>query len=566
MEPVQYLRALRQWWWVIVASVVIGVALAVVAVPGSSTEYQATQTLLAVSSSSQQQGSVPSLEQMAFLVPRGDVLTASASALGESPSGLAARVTAVGDSTSGTLTITATGKDPGETAHVADAFANGLISTIDKKAKADYDAEVSAAEARVAAASAAVNSAATEAQRQVANDTYTSESQNLLTIRSQGPATAGLERIEKATASPTSSGTGRTKRALIAGAVGFLIGAGLALMLTRFDSRLHTREAVELAFGVPVIGEIPLVSRRKGRLGNVVVHVDPDSPASEAYRNLRSTLLLAPRNRRARGEVRADRGIRRLAGDHMPTQASRADAIMVVSPGVGEGKSTCVANLAAAFAESGKRVIVLSCDLRRPAIDRYLGAPENNPGVSDLLVDGGTVSAFLCETSIPNVKLLPSGRVVSNPGELLTHGEVLLSQARELADVIVVDTPPVLATDDVSAMIPAVDDVVIVCRCRLHRNGGGAAHLRAPDPPRRINFGRGDRGCSVTSNGSRLLPRYVSKAPERSIGVSLPVDEELTHRNGAEEAEGVPGHHELPRATAPTLTCAYVSGDPDRCG
>jgi capsular exopolysaccharide synthesis family protein len=462
VEPIQYLRALRQWWWVIVACTVIGVVLAVVVVPGTSTEYTASQTLLSVGTSSEQATGIPTLDQMAILVTRGDVPRMVAKQLGTNPGALAA-VTATPDSVGGTLTIEATGENPTQTADVANAYAEQLVASVDGKAKAEWDTAVAAAQKRVADARADLSGlgpTASEADREAANTLVTTETQNLSSLEGAGPPTSGLQTIDEAVAVPSGSGTSQIMRALIAGAVGFLIGTGLALLLSRFDTRLHSREAVEDAFGFPLIAEIPLVSRSQSRKGPVIVHSDPDSPAAEAYRSLRSTLLLAPRSRpgqETRGE-RPGRGVsRRAATDH-------AHAIMVVSPSVGEGKSTCAANLAAAFGESGKRVLVLSCDLRRPAIDTYLDAPKDAPGVSEVLADGKDLAAVICDTSIPGVRIVPSGRPVSNPGELLTHGQDLLASARRLADVVIVDTPPVLATDDTSAMIPRVDDVVVVCR------------------------------------------------------------------------------------------------------
>ncbi len=211
--------------------------------------------------------------------------------------------------------------------------------------------------------------------------------------------------------------------------------------------------------------------------------------------------------------MRADQA--RLGAEARPAD-DHAHAVMVVSPSVGEGKSTCVANLAAAFGESGKRVIVLSCDLRRPAIDTYLGAPKDAPGVVEVLADGKDLAAVVCDTGIPNVRIVPSGRPISNPGELLTHGADLLGAARRMADIVVVDTPPVLATDDMSAMIPLVDDVVIVGRAG---STGTEAARRATERLTRL----GAPIAGVVLVGAQSLPEvrgyyraYVSKDAARS--------------------------------------------------
>jgi capsular exopolysaccharide synthesis family protein len=529
VEPIQYLRALRQWWWVIIACTVVGVVLAVVVVPGSSNEYTASQTLLSVGSSSGDQStSIPTLDQMSILVTRGEVPRLVTKELGTNPGALAA-VTATADSVGGTLTIEATGQNPNDTAAVANAYAKQLVASVDGKAKTEWDSQVATAQQRVeddTARTAALPLTATDAQRETLANQLSSDSQALSSLQGQGPPTSGLQSIESAVAVPSGSGTSRTMRALIAGVVGLLIGTGLALLLTRFDTRLHSREAVEDAFGFPVIGEVPIVSRAQNRKGTVTVHSDPDSPVAEAYRSLRSTLLLAPRSRRPAQEARTERAARgvprRSADDH-------AHAIMVVSPGVGEGKSTCAANLAAAFGESGKRVLVLSCDLRRPAIDAYLGAPSDAPGISEVLADGKDLAAVICDTEIPGVRIVPSGRPVSNPGELLTHGEDLLANARRLADVVIVDTPPVLATDDTSAMIPRVDDVVIVCRA-----GSTGAEAARRTSERLNRLGAPVAGAVLV--GAQSLPAvrgyyraYVSKdavgARPRVAAVS-PVDAE----------------------------------------
>ncbi len=551
MEPVQYLRALRQWWWVIAASVLVGVVLAVALIPGSTPEYTASQTLLQVSSSGEQ-GGVPTLEQMAFLVPRGDVLRAAALKLGVPPQQLAGRVTAVADPVGGTFTISAVGVNPTETAQVADAFASALISTVDDKAKEEYDDTLAEAQRQADAAQQQYDAAPTS---EVAQNTNDSAQQNLQTVRSQGPATSGLESVERARAAATGSGTSRTKRAAIAAAVGLLIGTGLALLLTRFDTRLHGREAVEEAFGFPVIGEIPLMSSRQLRRGKVVVHTHPDSPPAEAYRSLRSTLLLAPRGRRPAG----DRGGRpRTVAYGVSPPAQGAHTVMVVSPGVGEGKSSCVANLAAAFAESGKRVLVLSCDLRRPALDTYLGVPERTPGVSEVLADGVPTASVVCHTSIPNVQIVPSGRPVSNPGEILTHGDVLLAAARLLADVVIVDTPPVLATDDMSAMVPLVDDVVIVCRAGAT---GTEAARRTAERLNRV----GAPIAGIVLVGAQSLPAvrgyyraYVSKMPPAGEaprnGATSTVVTEVHRQNGSDAPvapESTPGELQSPPQNRP---------------
>ncbi len=272
MEPIQYLRALRQWWWVIAACGVVGVVLALVVVPASSTDYTASQTLLSVGAASGggQTTGIPSLDQMAILVTRGEVPRMVSAEL-KTPLADLPTVTATADAVGGTLTIEATGANPNQTAAVADAYAKQLIASIDGKARTEWEDAVKKQQQRVADVQAQIAAAPPtplgDAQRATLQDSLSTESQSLSGLQGAGPATSGLQSVESAVAVASGSGTSRAMRALIAGAVGLLIGTGLALLLTRFDTRLHSREAAEEAFGFPVIAEIPFMSRRAAPQG-----------------------------------------------------------------------------------------------------------------------------------------------------------------------------------------------------------------------------------------------------------------------------------------------------------
>jgi capsular exopolysaccharide synthesis family protein len=143
--------------------------------------------------------------------------------------------------------------------------------------------------------------------------------------------------------------------------------------------------------------------------------------------------------------------------------------ILVSGPGPGEGKSTVVANLAAAFAEVGKKVLILSCDLHRPTIHLMFGVP-NSRGLTDALRSQRDGSAIVngqgWRTPIPNVRLVPSGIVPEKPGELLSSPLMrqVIAQAREVADIVLIDTAPILASSDATHLFPLVDAVLVVGR------------------------------------------------------------------------------------------------------
>jgi capsular exopolysaccharide synthesis family protein len=146
---------------------------------------------------------------------------------------------------------------------------------------------------------------------------------------------------------------------------------------------------------------------------------------------------------------------------------SGPQVILVTSALPGEGKSTTVANLAVAMAESGRRVLICNADFRSPQVQLAFGL-ENGPGLTDLLTgeDGPRhLADMVHETRAPGVSLVHSGSTVDNAAELVaTHGAQMLEEARSLADVVLLDTAPLLVVSDASELLPAVDAVVLVAR------------------------------------------------------------------------------------------------------
>ena len=148
---------------------------------------------------------------------------------------------------------------------------------------------------------------------------------------------------------------------LLAAGVALVLGFGLALTLDRSDTRVRTRRSAEEHFGLPVIAEVvkfPFWSRVGARWSVVR---QPDTAVAESYRTLRSALMLLgpiPDAQRTLGRPRPPRSNGERSG-------VRGDVIMITSAGSGDGKTTTVANLAAAYGESGYSVLVLSFDLQR---------------------------------------------------------------------------------------------------------------------------------------------------------------------------------------------------------
>jgi capsular exopolysaccharide synthesis family protein len=137
--------------------------------------------------------------------------------------------------------------------------------------------------------------------------------------------------------------------------------------------------------------------------------------------------------------------------------------MIVTSSGPGEGKSTTTANLAVVFSQQGKRVLMIDADLRKPTV-HYTFRTENHVGLSNVLTRQTTLEEAVQTTAQENLWLLTSGPIPPNPSELLGSKGMqnLLEQAKDEYDVVIFDTPPVLAVTDAQILSNLADGVVLV--------------------------------------------------------------------------------------------------------
>ena len=179
-------------------------------------------------------------------------------------------------------------------------------------------------------------------------------------------------------------------------------------------------------------------------MGDLVLVSDPRSAAAEAYRTLRVNIQFA-------------------SPDH-PLRT-----ILATSAGPDDGKSTTLANLAIALAETGAPTLLVDCDLRRPSLHTLFGLP-NEAGLTSLMLAGTAMPDAaglpLQATAVPNLRLLPSGPLPPNPAELLASRRMadLLLLLAEQATYVLFDTPPILAVADAAVLAPRVDGVLLVVR------------------------------------------------------------------------------------------------------
>ncbi|ODA40307.1 Tyrosine-protein kinase EpsD [Desulfosporosinus sp. BG] len=137
--------------------------------------------------------------------------------------------------------------------------------------------------------------------------------------------------------------------------------------------------------------------------------------------------------------------------------------IMITSSGPREGKSHTVANLAVSMAQSGKSVLIIDADLRNPTQHKLFGL-DNGEGLSVFLVQDQDYCKYIRETAVPGVMVLPAGPVPPNPAELVgsKRMKLLIEEVSEQFDMLLIDTPPVIAVTDAAILAQEVDGVILV--------------------------------------------------------------------------------------------------------
>lgn len=265
-----------------------------------------------------------------------------------------------------------------------------------------------------------------------------------------------------------SIGAGKRRKFTYGAFFGFLLGIGLSILIDRLNSSVRRWEDLETVMHVPGLALIPQIAgdiadNWQGRVrgtahrflpslvpqrglvpedvGSELVMVnDVRSSSAESYRKLMTNLMYSA----------SQPGLR---------------VVVVTSASAGEGKTTTVSNLAVAFAQQGRRVVLIDADLRRARIHDVFGLGLE-PGLTDVLVGNATLEQGIRPSGIAGLSIIPAGTLPPNPLEFLGGERMhdLLGTLRERFDVVLVDTPPVLLTADAALMGVQADGVVMVVR------------------------------------------------------------------------------------------------------
>jgi succinoglycan biosynthesis transport protein ExoP len=455
----EYLQSLRRRQWLIILVVLACVGLSLAYSLLTTPVYQATSNLLLTPqlSSTLLQANNSNVPVITVDVPTSIQVIESKSVQSyvekKIPNVPPVSVSEIGTTDVVQLSVDST--SPKLAAQAADAYANAYIhlqqtqtiTTINSAVQLltthlnAINATIAPLQAQAAQTSAASGTAlatqlqglqeqAVTLQNEISNDEFAANQ-----------ATGGGQVVSTASV-PTKPVKPKTAEyAILAGFLGIALGVGLALTLEYFDDGIRTKDDLELVGdNYPVLSLIPeIVDWRDRHAQYLVSRSAPSSVPAEAYRSLRTSIQF----------LGLDRSIK---------------TIQFTSPGAGEGKTTTLANVAVSIAQAGHRVVVVCCDLRRPRLHQYFDM-SNQVGFTSVLLGEATLREALQPVpGLEGLQVLASGQIPPNPSELLSSARTaeLLASLADYADIVLIDSPPVLPVTDAAVLAGRVDAVVVV--------------------------------------------------------------------------------------------------------
>jgi non-specific protein-tyrosine kinase len=478
-----YARLLWQWAWLIILCLTVAAVSAYVISLYTTPIYQATSTILIdeAPTAGTTYPDIVSSERKARTyaewMQREQTLSLVAQELGTDPSTLSAGVTAVRVTPlrdTQLIQVAVEGIWPEVIAAVANALPPVFVREVIVKLQderyaevessllqqiADLDSQIELAEIKIDALGDS-RTAAEEVELTQLHDELTQKQ------AMRDPLRASLDELRLAKAQSSDSiivvegakvpQTPIRPRALtntlLAAVVGAMLALGLIFLIEYLDDRLKTPQEVVALAAAPILGTIPRMpqSGRKPLAPDEVLlsFLQPRHPITEAYRTLRTNLQFS-------------------------SVDAPLDSLVITSAKPNEGKTTTAANLAVVLAQSGRRVILVDADLRRPKVHHTFNLPQS-PGLTEALLAGGqAVEEFLHTTVVPNLHVITSGEEPPNPAELLGSQRLqeLLAHLRQQADFIIWDAPPLMPITDAQVLAGVMKNLLLVVELgRTQRN------------------------------------------------------------------------------------------------
>ena len=470
-ELKRYGAILWHWVWLIVLGTVLGAGAAYVSRRLTTPVYAASTTLLIneapSSGKTTDYTSILTSERLARtyseMMTKGPVMEEVVTALGldVKPEVLARRVSVnlVRDTQLVVLQVEhedpLTAKNLANTIPVKFAQKNAeLQANRYADSKANLTKEITTLKDQITAKQDAINAVGT--QKTAANDAEISRLNSELTQLRQSSAfllqsyenirlaeaqsTSNIVVVEEAQ-EPFSPVRPRTLQNTLLGAVvGLLLSMGIIFLIEYLDDRVRSPEQIDKVLKLPVVGLIARMTNvpAKGRAGLIAVR-EPRSPIVEAFRSLRTNIQFAG----------VDQPIRTL---------------LVTSASPSEGKSTVAANLAVVMAQTGLKVVIIDCDLRRPTVHKQFDLP-NHAGLTDVMLqDPNQWNGVMQPTGVNNLSIVMSGSLPPNPSELLGSKRMqqFMAYLHKSCDIVIIDAPPLLPVTDALVLSSITDGVVMV--------------------------------------------------------------------------------------------------------
>ncbi|MGH2826601.1 MAG: polysaccharide biosynthesis tyrosine autokinase [Actinomycetota bacterium] len=272
--------------------------------------------------------------------------------------------------------------------------------------------------------------------------------------------------IAPATRPTSPSSPNLLRNALLAAFLGLALGIGLAFLKERLEDRFKGRDDVEQLLAAPLLATIPRFAIKSPNedTAKLILRTEPTGLASESYRSLRTNLEFV-------------------------ASTTGRNSFLITSPSAGEGKSITTANLALAFAQSGRRTIIVSGDLRRPTIEKMF-AIRANEGLSTFLAgQTGHLEPIIVNPGVANLRILPTGPVPPNPAELMTSPRLreLITDLEVACDVLLVDSAPTIPVAD-AAILGAHDVPVAFAAIPVRIDVAEESTAIAVDRDRRVGI------------------------------------------------------------------------------
>jgi non-specific protein-tyrosine kinase len=531
MEIWQYLKGLLRWWWLILLSTTLAGVASYIASMQMPRIYQTTTTLMVGQVLQQANPNFSDFTltgqlavSYAQMARRQPVLQATIDSLGLEMSwqDLENNMNVYPIPQTQLLAISVLDFSPERAVAIADEIAHQLIfqSPASPNSKArqergtfvqnqldELEGRIRTSQVRIKELQAQLDAALSareikQLQTEISDletliDKWQASYTQLLDFLQGGDSPNYLTVIEPAQLSTTPVSPNVMLNVVLAASVGLMLAIGAALLLEYLDDTIKSPDDLSASSGLTFLGSIERI-RGEDYKDRLITALGPFSPVAEAYRVVRSNV--------------------QFIGVDQPSKS-----LVITSANPGEGKSMMAANLSIIMAQAELRTILVDADMRRPTLHKIFGVP-NLGGLTDLLRSPELeLSSFLKNTGIENLQLLTSGPLPPNPAELLGSRRMaqLLQRLEEMAEVIIFDSPPVLAVTDAAVLSKQTGGAILVTRSGSARHGVIRQAVKRLEQVGANTLGAILNQVSRKSSGSYQYVQYYSRSGEQSVDKSV---------------------------------------------